>query len=32
MKKTIIKCAFGLMFVSAIISCNDDFFKYRAIK
>ena len=25
MKKTIIKCAFGFMFVSAMISCNDDF-------
>ena len=25
MRKTIIKCAVGLMFVSAIISCNDDF-------
>ena len=25
MKKTIIKCAVGFMFVSAIVSCNDDF-------
>ena len=25
MKKTIIKCAVGFMFVSAIISCQDDF-------
>jgi len=32
MKKTISKFAVGFMFVAALISCQDDFFKHNAIE